>query len=95
MEIKIVKLPVQDDSTQEEQSDLIGHKWIVKSNRYREGDGGLNQWYDYIKKTNCDIVYLYEIKATLEKICNGEINGEMQYITDMVYWVRADYKKIN
>lgn len=93
MEIKIVKRPLQDQYTKPEEIQYPNEHWCVETQMFREGDGGIKCWFDYLKKMEekgCTVVYLYDIKATKEKIVNG--SNENDWFEDIFYFVRADYK---
>ena len=90
MEIKKVKRVLQDENTKPEDIEYQGESWCVKTHMYREGDGGMNCWFEYLKELEdrgCNLVYLYSIKAVNGKIVSGD-----DTINDILYTVRADYK---
>lgn len=98
MELKVVQRPIQNQKvTPPNEFEYDGESWCVTDNRYREKDGGLKLWYNWLLDNNIDVVYLYEIKALSQNICAGfDAHGDIQYETDIVYYVRADYKnKLN
>lgn len=81
MIIKIENTPTHPFSSNEQ--------WCVKTYMYRERDGGMNLWFKELERVSPDIVYLYDIKASLCKFSNdsGNDTGE-----DIVYTVKADLK---
>lgn len=91
MKIKIVNHPLQDENTKPENIQYPNEKWCVKTYIYREGDGGMNLWFQELNRIKPDIIYLYEIKAFKEKIVNGY--NEDNWIEDTIYSIRADLKK--
>ena len=95
MELRIVDKPLQDEFTKSEDrnSKYPNDKWCVKESMYREGDGGINQWFKEIERVNPDIVYLYEIKSWKDKIVVG-LNEE-DWIDDIIYSVRYEFKTLN
>ena len=105
MEIKIVKRPLQDGNTKLEDLEYVEFitennqlkkivpSWCVKIFMYREGDGGMNLWFKELERVKPDVVYLYEIKAWKDKIVNG--HNEEDWFEDILYSVRADFKKFS
>jgi hypothetical protein len=73
MQIKIVNYPNNKNP-----------QWTVTTKLYREKDGGMKNWLEYIKNSNADIIYLYDIKATVDEIVIDYDKTE----TDIVYSVR-------
>lgn len=93
MEIKTVKRPLQDKYTKPEDIEYQEESWCVQTSMYREGDGGMKCWFEHLnelEKKGCNLVYLYSIIASNQKICNGP--DEKDEIEDIIYTVRADYK---
>ena len=104
VELKIVKKPVQDNETKFEDLEHVENikekgktgkfipYWSVRSDIYREGDGGLDLWIKEIKRikkikgVKSIIIYLYKIESWKDKIVNG-IN-ENDWFDDMLYRVR-------
>jgi len=94
MIIETVKKTLQNPDTKVEDLELVENNrapyWCVRSTMYREKDGGMKLWFKYLElqeSRGCKIVYLYEIKASNEKIINGD-----DYEDDIIYFIRADYK---
>lgn len=92
MELKLVKKPVQDECTNPEEIQYLNEKWCVKTSMYGESCGGMSLWFKEIELLNPDIIYLYEIKSWKDKIGNGE--NENDYVEDIVYRVRYDFRKV-
>ena len=93
IDLKIVKKPLQDSNTKPEDIEHNGEIWCVKTSGYREKFGGVERWIEYVeslKIKGCNVVYLYSIEALNQKIC---INNN-DFADEVVYYVRADYKKI-
>ena len=102
MELRIVKRPLQDFQTKFEDLEYVEFitedgvlkrkipNWCVDSFIFREGDGGLQLWFNKIKQINPDILYLYEIRSYKDKIVNGE--NEEDWFEDTIYHVRCDMK---
>jgi len=61
-----------------------GDNWTVTTKMYREKDGGMQKWLEYIKNRNADVIYLYDIKAELTEIVVDYNKTE----PDIVYYVR-------
>jgi hypothetical protein len=83
MELIIVDKPVFEDNS--------GKTCFVKTSMYREGAGGMSLWFKEIERVNPDIVYLYEIKSSRDKIAYGTY--EPDWFEDTVYSVRYEFKK--
>jgi len=95
MELRIVKNPIQDNGipyrgkpddeyVESIIEDNVFKKiipiWCVGTYQYKESDGGLRRWIDYLKEVDPEIVYLFDIQTLVE---NNEI----------YYFVRADLQK--
>lgn len=95
MELKIVKFVLQNENTKPENRQYGDETWCVDNYMYREGDGGMSCWYKELDKRNPSIVYLYDIRAVQDKIGAGvDENGNMIWIDDIIYHIRAYLKVI-
>ncbi|MBC8147434.1 MAG: hypothetical protein H8E98_05560 [Bacteroidetes bacterium] len=65
--------------------------WIVSTKGYPERFGGLKVWYDMIKKSQIEEVYLYEIRADIQGL--PDTNNDGEWVDEIVYYVRADYRR--
>jgi hypothetical protein len=81
MKIYRVKKPLQDNSTLDnvEMFDNLRYNWCVKTYQYTKKSGGIRNWFEMIKKTNPDIIFLYSIKIEPVVLPNGE-NETITYI---------------
>ena len=68
LNIKTVKLPLQDENTKPEDIQYSNETWCVRTEIYREGDGGIKLWFDEIKRIKPDIIYFYKIESWKDKI---------------------------